>query len=134
MVEEYSRFSLPLKQTSFPSVNSLNVNMSAGARVHYLIRLHVSAGEIFDAVHEAVLRHLVVRPQKLFKLKHKRTLCHTGGTESYKIISFNLFPQWPHEVDKMFLSNVIQEEKSWIIIKSSAETFGSFFNWCDFYQ
>lgn len=37
----------------------------------YLLWLHVSGGEIFDTVHEAVLRHLVIRPQKLFKLKHE---------------------------------------------------------------
>lgn len=34
----------------------------------YLLGLHVSCGEVSDAVHEAVLRHLVVRPQKLLKL------------------------------------------------------------------
>lgn len=34
----------------------------------YLLGLHVSRGEVSDAVHEAVLRHLVVRPQKLLKL------------------------------------------------------------------
>lgn len=34
----------------------------------YLFGFHVSAGEVFHTVHEAVLRHLVVGPQKLFKL------------------------------------------------------------------
>ncbi len=42
--------------------------------VVHLLGLHVPAGEVFDAVHEAVLRHLVVGPQKLLKLKHKHTI------------------------------------------------------------
>lgn len=38
----------------------------------YLIGFHISAGEVFHTVHEAVLRHLVVRSQKLFKLQSEQ--------------------------------------------------------------
>lgn len=46
------------------------VTSSDGSGFRYLVGLHVPAGEVFDAVHEAVLRHLVVGPQKLLKLEH----------------------------------------------------------------
>lgn len=36
----------------------------------YLVGLHVPSGEVLDAVHEAVLRHLVVGPQELLELEH----------------------------------------------------------------
>ena len=34
----------------------------------YLLRLHVSGGEVLHTVHEAVLRQLVVRSQELLEL------------------------------------------------------------------
>lgn len=51
----------------------------------YLLGLHVSCGEVSDAVHEAVLRHLVVRPQKLLKLntgnRHSSENCCRAATQ-----------------------------------------------------
>lgn len=50
----------------------------------HLLGLHLPAGEVFDTVHEAVLRHLVVGPQKLLKLKHKHTRKQVQTTRMLK--------------------------------------------------
>merc|ERR1719419_82920 len=49
-------------------LSHLQILLQARLRTAGLLRFHLPVGEIFDAVHEAVLRHLVVRPQKLLKL------------------------------------------------------------------
>lgn len=66
------------------SVNDTNQHfLTAWWRLHdtvYLIRFHVSAGEVFDAVHEAVLRHLVVRSQELLELQREQRNVHDRWT------------------------------------------------------
>lgn len=58
---------------------------SVSQRVRYLVGLHVPSGEVFDAVHEAVLRHLVVRPQELLELEHTAlTSLQTTSRVSFK--------------------------------------------------
>merc|ERR1719419_1565021 len=49
-------------------LSHLQILLQARLRTAGLLWFHLPVGEIFDAVHEAVLRHLVVRPQKLLKL------------------------------------------------------------------
>lgn len=38
---------------------------------NYLLRFHIAGSKVFYAVHEAVLRHLVVRPKELLELQRQ---------------------------------------------------------------
>lgn len=57
-----------LLETHGDPLSHLQILLQARLGAARLLGLHVSRGEVSDAVHEAVLRHLVVRPQKLLKL------------------------------------------------------------------
>lgn len=57
-----------LLETHGDSLRHLQVLLQAELGTCRLIWFHLSGGEVFHAVHEAVLCHLVICPQKLFKL------------------------------------------------------------------
>lgn len=67
----------------------------------YLLRLHISGGEIFDTVHEAVLRYFVVSPQKLFELQVKQKI-HSSEANHY-FPNFYLMlrrAKWPYKKER----------------------------------